>query len=99
MKDPLLTLKTKNLLKKAEKSLGANMDLEFHLSLKKEGNHKRGCLGFVLNRKNNKVVFVSTTFSEKVLYKGARHLKDYKGGCSRWASRDDFAMQVIGLLK
>ncbi|UNU73370.1 hypothetical protein LU293_00180 [Moraxella nasovis] len=80
----LLTTKTKNTIKKATKKAQPSMDLEFHINQKTANGKKLGCLGFIKNRKNNKTVFISTTFTNKVLYKCARWLQDYQG-CARWA--------------
>ena len=79
--------------------------LNFHLKMIKVNGQVRGCSGFVENAENGKIVYINTevlpfTGQEyRVLYRTAKHLKDFTGGFNQYATPAKLAEKVIELLK
>jgi len=79
--------------------------LETHLKNIRVNGDPRGCSGFVVNVTNGKIAYVTTEESVygplkgKIMYRTAKHLKDYTGGVNRWSTDADIVSDVWDLLK
>lgn len=92
----------KSLVKKlAIKKLFKEEHLELHLNATKVNSNVRGCSGFILNRTNNKIVYISTECNltmNKILYRTARHIKDYTGLTNNYSTLDNLHTSVLRFL-
>ena len=94
-----------------EGNKNGQVKLSFHLKMIKVNGQVRGCSGcsgcsgFVENTENGKIVYINTevlpfTGQEyRVLYRTAKHLKDFTGGFNQYATPAKLAEKVIELLK
>lgn len=84
----MLILSTK--LKNAVNKKANGMDLQFTLANITINGNKRGCSGFIRNKANNSVIYVTTEepclSSLHYMYRYANNEKDYKGYRNRWAN-------------
>lgn len=83
----LLSTKLKNLITKASKD--KDVDLEFYFKNILVNGQKRGCSGFVKNKKNGLIVYVDTERSvlsslKNYVCRYADNIKDYTGYRNRW---------------
>ena len=98
----LLSTKLKNLITKASKD--KDMDLEFHLKNILVNGQKRGCSGFVRNKKNGLIVYVDTERSvlsslKNYMYRYADDVKDFTGYRNRWCDTpEQLAANICALL-
>lgn len=94
MGKPILSVKLKNMMTAA----APNMDLYFYLKNISINGDKRGCSGFIKNRENNSVVYVSTeviSLTSGFLYRYADDTNDYHGYHNRYAKTTDELCQSI----
>ena len=81
----LLATKLKNAIKREM----PETNVEFVLHNINVNGRKLGCSGFVLNRDNGMVMYVSTeTTLFGYMYRRAKSTSDYIGGYNRWASTE-----------
>lgn len=98
----LLGTKLKNIIIKV--LTDKDMDLEFHLKNILINGEKRGCSGFVVNKKNGLIVYVNTEKSvlsslKNYMYRYADSLKDFTGYRNRWCNTpDELANNICALL-
>lgn len=78
-----------NKLKNAIKRETPETNVEFVLHNINVNGRKLGCSGFVLNKDNGLVMYVSTeTTLLGYMYRRAKSTSDYVGGYNRWASTE-----------
>ena len=78
-----------NKLKNAIKREMPETNVKFVLHNINVNGRKLGCSGFVLNRDNGMVMYVSTeTTLFGYMYRRAKSTSDYIGGYNRWASTE-----------
>lgn len=102
----ILAVKLKNALKKANEKYG--YDLQYDIKNIVINGWKRGCSGFVTNKKNGSCVYVFTNTEKTsyanlgVMYRYADNNKDYVGYYNRWTGRvytvDSLATEILKLL-
>ena len=98
----LLSTKLKNLIAKVSKD--KDMDLEFYLKNILVNGQKRGCSGFVRNKKNGLIVYVDTERSvlkkkKNYMYRYADDVKDFTGYRNRWCDTpEQLAADICALL-
>lgn len=81
----LLATKLKNAVKRETPE--ANLDFVLH-NINVNGR-KLGCSGFIANKDNGMVMYVSTeTTLFGYMYRRAKSTSDYVGGYNRWASTE-----------
>lgn len=81
----LLATKLKNAIKREM----PETNVEFVLHNINVNGRKLGCSGFVLNKDNGKVIYVSTeTTMFGYMYRQAKSTSDYVGGLNRWESTE-----------
>lgn len=99
----LLSVKLKNLVLKA--SEGKNIEPEFHLENIPINGVKKGCSGFVKNKNNGSVVYVTTEpesngITRNYMYRYADNISDFTGYHNRWVdSPEVLAEEICNLLK
>lgn len=69
---------------------------------------KRGCSGFIVNKTNNKICYLTTEpyfksglfgrERNEIMYRTAEHIKDYQGGLNQWCSFRDLKENVKRML-
>lgn len=99
-------MKKKVLLSQAVKNKFKNIEipLEFNLKNISINGDKRGCSGFITNKENNNIVYLTTeplTFGPllgKIMYRTAKSLKDYTGGCNHWTTEENLVACVKSML-
>ena len=83
---PILSTKLKNRIR------NLNPNLTVSLKNVRINGEAMGCTGFVVDPGTNHTVYVSTDHnhgtSTEVLYRTAKHTKDYTGGRNRYCSYD-----------
>ena len=97
---PVLSVKLKNLIKK-EKPEG---NFEFFIRNIVINDEKRGCSGFIRNKDNNSVVYVTTEeccgMTNQFMCRYADHIKDFTGYRNRWGKGVDRLIdEIIKLLE
>lgn len=98
----LLSAKLKDLIINA--ATDKNIDLEFHLKNICINGVKRGCSGFVVNKINGAVVYLTTEtqnscLTRNFMYRYADNINDFKGYHNRWAdTSESLAKEVCELL-
>lgn len=86
------------------KKLFNNDNYEFHIKNNKVNGNYDGASGFILNKSNNKIVYVSVslyTYESNMgyMYRTAKNLKDWSGGGNHWAkSNENLADGIVLLL-
>ena len=95
----LLKTKLKNMFEKAN----GNLELEYHLKNIVVNGLKRGCSGFVVNKNNNKVVYITTestcaSWLPPIMYREAKSIKDYTGGRNNFTTKDKLVKEVLKML-
>lgn len=66
---------------------------------------KKGCSGFIKNPTNHKIIYLTTEavcyepLKDKVMFRTAKHLKDYTGGINQWCNREELVEKVAEALK
>lgn len=84
----MLILSTK--LKNAISKYAEGMDLQFTLKNITINGSKRGCSGFIRNKANNSVIYVTTEepclSNLHYMYRYADNERDFKGYHNRWAN-------------
>ena len=97
-----LSTKLKNLITKVSKD--KDMDLQFYLKNILVNGQKRGCSGFVKNKKNGLIVYVDTEGSvlsslKNYMYRYADDIKDFTGYRNRWCDTpEQLASNICALL-
>lgn len=84
-----------------------NPDLTFDVKDIKINGQTRGCSGFVTNPKNGNIVYVNTeqsmydprTLKDRILYRRAKHGKDYTGERNQWSNDKDIQRDIVNLLE
>jgi hypothetical protein len=75
----------------------------FNLNNIRINGQLRGCSGFITNPENDAIVYINTEKSvmdgNSMLFRYARHEKDYQGLTNRWATTNDFIPSVIAALQ
>ena len=99
----LLKTKLKNMFEKEKGKLKSNLELEYHLKNIVVNGLKRGCSGFVVNKNNNKVVYITTestcaSWLPPIMYREAKSIKDYKGGTNNFTTKDKLVKEVLKML-
>lgn len=90
-----------NRIKKMSRSANS---LTFDLDNIKINGDVRGCSGFITNNDTGVIVYVDTesTLSyrphNEMMFRQARHDKDYRGLRNRWSGLDTYVIDVIKLL-
>lgn len=96
---PLMSVKLKNRFVKENPRLLVTLK-----NIRINGD-PRGCSGFIENPANGKIAYVNTESSVygplqgKILYRTARHSRDFTGGANRWSTDADIVADVVDLLK
>lgn len=105
MKKSILSTAMKNRLFKANSELEKPLVLAVSLTNITVNGDKRGCSGFVENRRNRKVVYIDTEKpvldmgEKRFLYREAKNTRDYVGGRNQWAkSMEELVNEVLKLL-
>lgn len=94
----ILSTKLKNSIVKAN----PNGDYEIRLKNIIINGAKRGCSGFIVNRENNTIVYVTTEpcMNLGYMYRYADSTSDYRGYHNHWSrTYEGFVTDVIGALK
>jgi len=90
--------KLKNRFKKVEP------EIEFHIKNVNINGVTHGCSGFIVDAKSGRAVYVSTDVnhgisSDKVLYRNAKHTKDFRGKRNRYTYNYDVEETVEKVLE
>ena len=85
------------------KKLFNNAEYEFHIKNNKVNGNYDGASGFIFNKSNNKIVYVSVSLytyesNSGYMYRTAKHLKDWTGGSNYWAKSNEQLAEGINLL-
>ena len=102
MRNPLLATKVRNNMNK----LG---NYDFKLKNILINGQKRGCSGFITNKDNGNIAYVTTEplwqplfnqpiFNTKVMYRAAISTTDYTGGYNQWVEEKDFYVTLQNFL-
>lgn len=90
----ILSVKLKNAVKKM---LGEKADeLGFEIKNIRINGSPKGCSGFIYHKETGKTLYVTTEplnngiTRGQIMYRTAKHLKDYTGGYNRWVSFQQF---------
>ena len=78
-------------------------NFNIHLKNIRVNGNLRGCSGFIENPATGKIVYITTepsivhNLSTKVMYRTAKHLKDYTGGQNQWGDlkNNQFITDII----
>lgn len=95
---PILSTKLKNAIVK----VNPNHNYEFHLKNITINGSKRGCSGFIVNKDNNSIIYLTTEVCNNLgfMYRYADSIKDYRGYHNRWArTEENFVRDIIDTLK
>lgn len=97
----LLSIKLKNLIEECPTSKG--IDFDFHLKNILINGQKRGCSGFVVNKKNGNVIYVNTEKPVyggigRYLYRYADSIDDYRGKMNRFCDKPEELAENICIL-
>jgi hypothetical protein len=97
--DLLLKTKLKNMFEKEK----GNLELEYHLKNIVVNGSKRGCSGFIVNKNNNKIVYITTestcaSWLHPFMYREAKSTKDYTGGRNNFTTKDKLIDEVLKML-
>ena len=88
----LLATKLKNAIKREM----PESNVEFVLHNINVNGRKLGCSGFVVNKDNGMVMYVSTeTTMFGYMYRRAKSTSDFVGGYNRWASTEEELVKGI----
>lgn len=98
--------KTKNRLVKANSELEKPLTLAVSLTNITVNGDKRGCSGFVENKRTGKTVYLNTEViplleidNKRYMYRTAKNTRDYVGGRNQWAeSMEELVKEVLKLL-
>jgi len=97
MRNPLLAIKVRNNMNK----LG---NYDFKLKNILINGQKRGCSGFIINKDNGNIAYVTTeplwqpVYIKKAMYRAAISLADYTGGYNQWIEEDSFYVALHDFL-
>jgi hypothetical protein len=82
----LLATKLKNAIKREM----PETNVEFVLHNINVNGRKLGCSGFVVNKDNGKMMYVTTDTPQWLgyMYRQVKSTSDYIGGCNRWAKTE-----------
>jgi hypothetical protein len=91
-------------LKNAVNKKANGMDLTFTLKNISINGNKRGCSGFIRNKANNSVIYVTTEepclSNLHYMYRYADHERDFKGYHNRWANTlEELAIAICNCLQ
>lgn len=95
----ILSIKLKNQIMKI-----AHINLEFKLKNIQINGVKKGCSGFIQNKDNGKIVYVSTEessfqpFTDKSLYRTATSMSDFTGGYNNFAINENLSACIVKML-
>lgn len=97
----LLSIKLKNLIKECPASNG--IDFDFYLKNIVINGQKRGCSGFIVNKKNGNIVYINTEKpvyggAKRYLYRYADSINDYRGQMNRFCNKPEDLAENICLL-
>src|SRR5690554_2041268 len=95
----LLKTKLKNMFEKEK----GNLELEYHFKNIVINGSKRGCSGFIVNKNNNKIVYITTeptcaSWLPPIMYREAKSIKDYTGGINNFTTKDKLIKEVLKML-
>lgn len=85
------------------KKLFNNDNYEFYIKNNKVNGNYDGASGFIMNKLNNKIVYISVslyTYESNMgyMYRTAKTLKDYTGGNNNWIKDNEKLSENISLL-
>lgn len=74
--------------------------LKFYLRDDVTCYHKVGCIGFIQNTDNEKIVYITTEpVNGLTMYRTAESLTDFRGGPNQWCKESEYKQKILELLK
>lgn len=92
---PLLSTKLRNQIHKIDPTITVSLK---NISI---NGTKRGCSGFIQDPVTKRCVYLSTEeggYLQKVMYREAAHMKDYRGGRNHFTGTELIAEEAVELL-
>ena len=88
--------------------MGVENNFTFHLKNVSVNGQRRGCSGFIVENSTGKIVWVDTepfftgglfgNSNQTLLYRFAKHIKDYSGLGNHWGRCENIADHISSLL-